>query len=1017
MMQTKNLEQLGTLFWQGSYSNFFAQAEQEGVPLVLLETIALSIAPEFAQRYRGASLEGLLWPQARQLLQVLSIVYQPVAERMREEALKLPVRDYQRLQLLGHSLDYFARAGEEDSVWLVLKQILADWPPDAFVSSLYDPQRGEEVTRLWLFQVTQYLYDLSQDEPDAFCFYSREAAAAYTYWASQKQNRNLALPEWYIPPEIQVNEPFGAALAEICQDPSLQVVVEIGASSGEGSTAVLRRALPNSARIYSIEAHPERYRELAKRVSEDPRCIPIHAAAQPRIATLEEVEEWLKSCSRFYAPYHLEQVLQWHQQDEDLLKSVPTDGASQVPDPDLLLIDGSEFTGWYDLQAFLERGARPKYIALDDIFSFKNSRCLMELPSYGYRLIRWGNVRNGFAIFKDIRATLPIHFFTIVLDGQPYIERHYSVFCQLDKLGIPWQWVVVEGVAALRHDTGWSLANGGRIPEKYVQGHSLDGTVEYLRDLAAKDTRVRLVQKPDGQFWDGKIEMVRAAQPDYPCLLWQLDADEIWTAEQIRRLHRLFEADPALEAAQFYCRYFVGPNLVLDNKGKWGNNPQQEWWRVWRWDPSECEWQTHEPPVLTRKGRVPQKVLTANQTEAEGLVFDHYAYALQKQVEFKEFYYGYQGAVRAWRELQKAEKPCSLQPFFPWAYGDPLVVEVQERLHLFVDGVFFQNSQTGIATVWRNLLRELPRLGIRVTFYDRGGVGELPQGVERMEGHPFMYARWDDPELRQAFIWSGADVFMSTYYTYLTPDIPQVLLIHDMIPEVLNRDLSDPMWRQKHAALEVASHLVAVSQNTARDLLRLTGKEAVVACPGVDTSVFKPDPSAIPKHWLLIGCGQGTYKRHELFFEAYRQWSYKPFPVLCTYGRFIPEAYRQATAPQPVFTAYLDLQRMVQAYQSAVALVYPSAYEGFGLPVLEAMACGTPVIIYPNSALVEAGGEAAFYVEDSLSDTMVQVLDPSLRAEKIAKGLEWVKSFTWERMAKTIREVLHLAVKPSLTAL
>jgi glycosyltransferase involved in cell wall biosynthesis len=115
--------------------------------------------------------------------------------------------------------------------------------------------------------------------------------------------------------------------------------------------------------------------------------------------------------------------------------------------------------------------------------------------------------------------------------------------------------------------------------------------------------------------------------------------------------------------------------------------------------------------------------------------------------------------------------------------------------------------------------------------------------------------------------------------------------------------------------------------------------------------------------------------------------------------------------------AYLDLQQLVQAYQNAVALVYPSAYEGFGLPVLEAMACGTPVIIYPNSALVEVGGEAAFYVEDSLSDTLVQVLDPKLRAEKVRKGLEWVKSFTWERMAKTIQEVLHLAVKPSLTAL
>ncbi len=1009
LMEAANFEELVNLFWQGLYAEFFRKAEQGGVPPILLETIALSVAPEFAEKYQGSSLEGLLWPETRRLLKALAILYEPIAERMWREALHLPSQDHRRLSLLSQSLDYFDKAGQEDSIREVVKQVLEDWPPDVFRNSLYDQRLGKEKAQIWLFQISPYLRDYPSTFP--YLYYHKHAAAAYSYWLSQEEWRS-DLPEWYRLPEIRLDEPAGQSLAKICKDSSIQIVVEIGASSGEGSTAVLRHALSPSARIYSLEPHPERYKKLAENVAGDSRCIPICAAAQPRIATVEEVKEWLAANPRSrLAAYELEQVLEWRQSDEELLREVPTDGASQVPDPDLLLVDGSEFTGWYDLQVFLERGARPRYIALDDIFTLKNSQSLKELPRYGYKLIQWRNARHGFAILKNVKLTLPIHFFTIVLDGEPYIRYHYPIFCELDKLQIPWRWIVVEGVAALQHDTGWSLANGGKIPERYAQGHSLDGTVEYLKELAARDSRVQLLQKPDGQFWDGKIEMVRAAQPNYPCLLWQVDADEIWTSEQIRRVHQNFEADPTLEAAQFYCHYFVGSNLLLDNRGKWGNNPQIEWWRVWRWDPAECEWQTHEPPVLTRKGNLPQKVLTADQTASQGLVFNHYAYALKKQVEFKEIYYGYRGAVAAWEELQKSEKPCSLQRFFPWAYGNPTVLEVKERLHLFVDSVFFQSFRGGIATVWRNLLRELPRLGIRVTFYDRDTLEVLPQGVERMQGHPFSYAQWDDPELAQAFTWSGAQVFMSTYYTYLSPEIPQVLIIHDMIPEVLGWDLSDPMWRQKHRAIESATSIVSVSQNTARDLLRLMGKESVVAYPGVDTDLFKPNPRAVPKHWLLIGCSQEAYKRHELFFEAYRQWSYKPFPVLCTFANSIPDSYRQAADPQPVFGAYLDLQQLVQAYQDAVALVYPSAYEGFGLPVLEAMACGTPVIIYPNSALVEVGGDAAFYVEDSLTPAMLQVLDPQLRAEKVRKGLEWVKSFTWERMAKTLAELLHHAVK------
>jgi hypothetical protein len=75
-----------------------------------------------------------------------------------------------------------------------------------------------------------------------------------------------------------------------------------------------------------------------------------------------------------------------------------------------------------------------------------------------------------------VEKKLPIHFFTIVLNGMPFIEYHLKAFSELD---IPWCWHIIEGVAALNHDTAWSLASGGTITnEIHKNGLSIDGTTE-----------------------------------------------------------------------------------------------------------------------------------------------------------------------------------------------------------------------------------------------------------------------------------------------------------------------------------------------------------------------------------------------------------------------------------------------------------------------------------------------------------------------------------------------------------
>ena len=163
------------------------------------------------------------------------------------------------------------------------------------------------------------------------------------------------------------------------------------------------------------------------------------------------------------------------------------------------------------------------------------------------------------------RADLPIHFFTIVLNGEPFIRYHLDV---LRELPFRWHWHVVEGVASLVHDTAWSLAGDGHVdPGAHEGGLSIDGTTAYLDEIAAADPdRISVYRPPEG-FWDGKREMVSAplANIREECLLWQVDADELWTAEQIARMRDLFIEQPERTAAYYWCDYFVGPRSGSDD--------------------------------------------------------------------------------------------------------------------------------------------------------------------------------------------------------------------------------------------------------------------------------------------------------------------------------------------------------------------------------------------------------------------------------------------------------------------
>lgn len=291
--------------------------------------------------------------------------------------------------------------------------------------------------------------------------------------------------------------------------------------------------------------------------------------------------------------------------------------------------------------------------------------------------------------------SLPIHFFTIVLDGQPFVRYHAEVF---QKLPFPWHWHVIEGVADLVHDTAWTLRHGGRVPQQYQAGRSIDGTTEYLDQLVGRfPGRITVYRKPPGVRWEGKRQMVAAPLPYIlsGCLLWQIDVDEFWTADQFIAARQLFLDHPPKTAAYFWCRFFVGPKLLITTRNTYGNHPNIEWLRVWRYRPGMA-WAAHSPPVLVEQASPGQwrnvaqiNPFTHDETEAAGLVFQHYAYAMLPQLVFKQEYYGYAGAVEGWNRLQANNNfPAPLSQFFPWAHDGAMVDRAERHLDkLLIDAV------------------------------------------------------------------------------------------------------------------------------------------------------------------------------------------------------------------------------------------------------------------------------------------------------------------------------------------
>lgn len=284
------------------------------------------------------------------------------------------------------------------------------------------------------------------------------------------------------------------------------------------------------------------------------------------------------------------------------------------------------------------------------------------------------------------------------------------------------------------------------------------------------------------------------------------------------------------------------------------------------------------------------------------------------------------------------------------------------------------------------------------------------------------------------------DLVHETYFSKICSapkKTPVVLTVFDMIsehggqftePKLSTQALSKMLRSDKYAAVSRADHIICISEQTRKDLIAFFGTPenkvsvAYLGCDGLSLNHKNElvDQKSYRPFLLYVGLRDG-YKNFTMLLRAIASSArLKNTFDLVAFGGGPLTSVEHALIRELGFNAGQvrqlggDDRTLALQYQNAAALVYPSTYEGFGLPPIEAMSQRCPVVCSNTSSIPEVVGEAGEYFDPRQPEIMVQAIENVVfsqerTSELITKGLERAKYFTWNRCAEQ-----HLSVYQSL---
>jgi glycosyltransferase involved in cell wall biosynthesis len=350
----------------------------------------------------------------------------------------------------------------------------------------------------------------------------------------------------------------------------------------------------------------------------------------------------------------------------------------------------------------------------------------------------------------------------------------------------------------------------------------------------------------------------------------------------------------------------------------------------------------------------------------------------------------------------------------------------------------------GIGTYVRNLLRYLSRID-RTTEYvllcrseDCGVEEDLGDNFRSVVEDSPAYSLKEQVTVPIALRREGVDLFHAPHYVLppLTP-CKSVVTIHDCIhlrfPQYLPNRLG---YAYARSSLWTAAHrsdrVLTVSEASKRDILRyfrVPPSKIEVIYNAIDERFEHTPPEdevarvreryQLNDPFVLYAGNIKPHKNLERLIESFhtlRRGGFENVKLLIIgdeiskYATLRRAVHKYKLHKHVRFFGFVPDQTLAALYRLAAVFVFPSLYEGFGLPPLEAMASGTPVITSNVSSLPEVVGDAAILIDpyepDAIADAMRRVLtDPALRASLRERGLARVRQFSWERSISRVREI------------